>query len=57
VSTPVTWDEVDTGVSPRDFTVANFGERIKAAGDPWAALRKSKGLQLDALKRSHALRR
>jgi len=57
VSTPVTWDEVDAGVSPRDFTVANFGERIKAAGDPWAALRKSKGVQLDAIRTSHGLRR
>jgi bifunctional non-homologous end joining protein LigD len=57
VSTPLTWDEVDAGVSPRDFTVANFGERIKAAADPWAALRKSKGLQLDALRTSHGLRR
>ena len=56
-SAPVTWDEVDAGVSPRDFTVANFGERIKAAGDPWAALRKSKGLQLDSLRTSHGLRR
>jgi bifunctional non-homologous end joining protein LigD len=46
VSTPLTWDEVDEGVSPRDFTVANFGERIKSAGDPWAALRKSKGTRL-----------
>ena len=57
VSTPLTWDEVDAGVSPREFTVANFGERIKAAADPWAALRKSKGLQLDALRTSHGLRR
>jgi len=57
VSTPVTWDEVDAGVSPRDFTVANFGERIKAAGDLWAALRKSKGVQLDAIRTSHGLRR
>jgi len=46
VSTPLTWDEVDEGVSPRDFTVANFDQRIKAAGDPWAALRKSKGTKL-----------
>ena len=29
VSTPITWDEVDAGVSPRDFTIANFEERIK----------------------------
>ena len=46
VSTPLTWDEVDEGVSPRDFTVANFDQRIKSAGDPWATLRKSKGTKL-----------
>jgi len=46
VSTPLTWDEVDEGVSPRDFTIANFAQRITSAGDPWAALRKSKGTKL-----------
>jgi bifunctional non-homologous end joining protein LigD len=50
VSTPLTWDEVDAGVSPRDFTVANFDQRIKSAGDPWAALRKSKVRTLPALR-------
>ena len=28
VSTPVTWDEIDEGVSPKDFTIRNFAERI-----------------------------
>jgi bifunctional non-homologous end joining protein LigD len=46
VSTPLTWDEVDEGVSPRDFTVANFDQRITSAGDLWAGLRKSKGTKL-----------
>ena len=46
VSTPLTWDEVDEGVSPKDFTVANFDQRLKTAGNPWAALRKSKGTKL-----------
>lgn len=50
VSTPVSWDEVDDGVSPRDFTVANFDQRIAAAGDLWAGLRKSKGASLDSLR-------
>ena len=44
VSTPITWDEVDAGVSPRDFTVANFDQRIKcgrrSVGGPHG---KSKG--------------
>jgi bifunctional non-homologous end joining protein LigD len=51
VSTPLTWDEVDDGVSPRDFTVSNFDQRIKSAGDPWAALRKSKVRTLPSLRR------
>ena len=51
VSTPLTWDEVDEGVSPRDFTVVNFDQRIRSAGDPWAALRKSKVRTLPSLRR------
>jgi bifunctional non-homologous end joining protein LigD len=46
VSTPLTWDEVDAGVSPRDFTVKTFAARLEAAGDVWAALRRSKGAKL-----------
>jgi bifunctional non-homologous end joining protein LigD len=58
VSTPITWDEVDAGVSPRDFTVANFDQRIKSAGDPWAGLRKSKGAHIGQyLRRSPGPRR
>jgi bifunctional non-homologous end joining protein LigD len=48
VSTPLTWAEVDEGVSPQDFTVANFAARLEAAGDLWAALRKAKGANLRA---------
>ncbi len=46
VSTPLTWDEVDEGVSPKDFTIPNFADRIAAVGDLWAALRKAKGADL-----------
>ena len=49
VSTPLTWKEVDEGVKPQDFTVQNFAGRLKAAGDLWAALRKSKGADLRAV--------
>jgi bifunctional non-homologous end joining protein LigD len=49
VSTPLTWAEVDEGVSPRDFTVTNFAARLEAAGDLWAALRKAKGANLRAV--------
>ena len=46
VSTPLTWDEVDEGVNPRDFTLRTFAVRLREAGDLWAGLRKSKGANL-----------
>lgn len=49
VSTPLTWEEVDAGVSPKDFTVRNFGARLDAVGDLWAALRKAKPADLRAV--------
>jgi bifunctional non-homologous end joining protein LigD len=50
VSTPLRWEEIDEGgLSPRDFTVVNFGERLASVGDLWAGLRKSKGADLRAV--------
>jgi bifunctional non-homologous end joining protein LigD len=49
VSTPLTWDEVEAGVKPQDFTMRNIANRLEAAGDLWAALRKSKGANLQAV--------
>jgi bifunctional non-homologous end joining protein LigD len=49
VSTPLTWDEVEDGVTPQDFTVATFAERLAAVGDLWAALRTAKGADLRAV--------
>jgi bifunctional non-homologous end joining protein LigD len=51
VSTPLTWKEVESGVTPQDFTVANVAERLAAVGDLWAALRKAKGVDLRAVAR------
>ena len=51
VSAPLTWEEVDAGVEPQDFTVRNFGERLKSAGDPWSALLKAKGADLRKIAR------
>ena len=45
----LTWDEVDEGVTPQDFTIRNFAERIEAVGDLWAALRKAKGADLKSV--------
>jgi bifunctional non-homologous end joining protein LigD len=52
VSTPLTWDEVEDGVSPRDFTIATFDERLKEVGDLWARLRKAKPADLGSLRRA-----
>jgi bifunctional non-homologous end joining protein LigD len=57
VSTPLTWDEVEAGVSPRDFSVANFARRLETTGDLWAGLRKGKGADLRALSRVMESRR
>lgn len=51
VSTPLTWKEVDEGVSPQDFTIRTFADRLAAVGDLWAGLRKSKGADLRAVER------
>jgi bifunctional non-homologous end joining protein LigD len=56
VSTPLTWDEVDRGVSPRDFTLQTFADRLRAVGDLWAGLRSSAPADLLAVSR-HAKRR
>ncbi|MBI4266473.1 MAG: DNA ligase D [Acidobacteria bacterium] len=50
VSTPLTWDEIDAGgLSPRDFTIRTFADRIEAVGDLWAPLRTSRGANLRAV--------
>jgi len=49
VSTPLTWEEVEQGVRPQDFTIANVETRLAEAGDLWARLRKAKGADLRAV--------
>jgi bifunctional non-homologous end joining protein LigD len=48
VSTPLTWSEVDGAVDRRDFTIRTLPARLRAAGDLWAKLRRSKGIDLQA---------
>jgi bifunctional non-homologous end joining protein LigD len=43
VSTPVTWDEVEHGFEPADFTLLNVPARLAALGDLWAPVRASRG--------------
>ena len=46
VSTPVTWQEIDDGFDRRAFTIETAPARFAKVGDLWAALRKSKGVDL-----------
>jgi bifunctional non-homologous end joining protein LigD len=47
-STPVTWDEVEAGIEPRDFTIRTLPTRLRAIGDLWAQARRSKGADLES---------
>src|SRR5206468_409145 len=51
VSTPLTWKEVDAGVDRRDFTIETVPSRLQEAGDLWAALRESAGVDLSRMQR------
>jgi DNA ligase D len=42
VSTPVTWDELDT-VDPLSFTVRTVPERLADVGDPWQGMLDERG--------------
>ena len=38
VSTPLLWEEVKKGLSPRDFTIRNIQDRVKKLGDLFAPM-------------------
>lgn len=42
-STPLTWDEVEGGCVPEDFTIANVPDRIDEVGDLWKPLTQQRG--------------
>ena len=56
VSTPLTWEEVDAGVDPTDFTIRTAPARFAEVGDLWARLRTSKPVDLTAVVRKHSRR-
>ena len=43
VSMPVTWDEVQAGIEPQDFTMLNAVDRVKKHGDLWKPLTLNRG--------------
>ena len=47
VSTPLTWDEVEEGVSPKDFTLLNYRARFRATGDLWKKLRTTRPVNIE----------
>src|SRR6059036_2440254 len=49
VSVPVTWSEIDHGFDRHEFTIRTVPSRLAEVGDLWAALRKSKGVKLEAV--------
>jgi bifunctional non-homologous end joining protein LigD len=49
VSTPLTWNEVDGKVDPRDFTIRTALARFRAVGDLWAGLRTGELADLQAV--------
>jgi len=43
VSTPVTWNEVEKGISVEDFTMMNVPQRVAKIGDLWKPLLAKRG--------------
>ncbi len=43
VSAPVTWEEVERGCTPEDFTIFNMPKRVEAIGDLWQPLLRGRG--------------
>ena len=47
VSTPLAWEEIDSDLDPRDFTIVTAPSRFREVGDLWARLRTSKPARLE----------
>jgi bifunctional non-homologous end joining protein LigD len=54
VSTPLTWEELDEPLDPRDFTIVTAPRRFAARGDLWARLRKVRPANLESVFRKYA---
>ena len=40
---PVTWEEVERGIEPQDFTMLNAVKRVAKLGDLWKPLTQARG--------------
>jgi bifunctional non-homologous end joining protein LigD len=49
VSAPLTWTEVEAGLSPQDVTIPTFADRLASVGDLWAELRRARPADLRAV--------
>lgn len=54
VSTPLTWDELDDSIDPRDYTIKTASSRFEQVGDLWARLRMSRPANLEAVFKKYA---
>ena len=54
VSTPLTWQELDEPLDPRDFTIATAPQRFAERGDLWARLRTARPANLESIFRKYA---
>ncbi len=54
VSTPLTWEEIDEPLDPRDFTITTAPARFAERGDLWARLRTAKPASLESVFRKYA---
>jgi bifunctional non-homologous end joining protein LigD len=52
-STPLTWQELDEPIDPRDFTIVSAPARFRSAGDLWARLRTGKPANLESVFRKY----
>jgi hypothetical protein len=47
VSTPLAWDEIEAGVSNKDFTLLTYRARFRATGDLWKKVRTIKPVNIE----------
>ena len=54
VSTPLTWDELDQPIDPREFTIVTAPQRFAERGDLWARLRTARPANFESVFRKYA---